>query len=40
VQSITTAFLDVAVKNDGIANEWFSKDARRYLGEFAHLQAR
>jgi len=40
VQSISTAFLDVAVKNDGIANEWFSKDARRYLGEFAHLQAR
>ena len=40
VQSISTAFLDVAVKNDGVANEWFSKDARRYLGEFAQLQVR
>lgn len=33
IQGVSTAFLDVYVKRDAIAQEWLDKDARRWLGE-------
>jgi dienelactone hydrolase len=36
-QSVTTAYLDANLKNDGVATEWLTKDARRWLGSDADL---
>ena len=35
VQSVTTAYLDTNLKNDGTAKEWLARDARRWLGDEA-----
>jgi len=35
VQSVTTAYLDTNLKNDGVAKEWLARDARRWLGDEA-----
>jgi dienelactone hydrolase len=40
VQSVTTAYLDMNLKNDGVAGEWLTRDARRWLGEEADLIVR
>jgi dienelactone hydrolase len=40
VQSVTTAYLDMNLKNDGVASEWLTRDARRWLGEEADLIVR
>jgi hypothetical protein len=40
VQSVTTAFLDAFVKNDPIASEWLSRNAKPWLGETADLQSK
>lgn len=37
VQSVTTAYLDTNLKNDGVAREWLTRDARRWLGDEADL---
>jgi dienelactone hydrolase len=36
-QSVTTAYLDSNLKSDVVANEWLTKDARRFLGDQADL---
>lgn len=36
-QSVTTAYLDATLKNDVVASEWLTKDARRWLGDDANL---
>jgi dienelactone hydrolase len=40
VQGVTTAFLDAFVKNDPIALEWLSRNAKPWLGETADLQSK
>jgi dienelactone hydrolase len=40
VRSVTTAYLDANLKNDGVAREWLTSDARRWLGQEADLIAR
>jgi dienelactone hydrolase len=40
VQSVTTAYLDTNVKNDRVAGEWLTRDARRWLGDDANLIAK
>ena len=40
VQSVTAAFLDAIVKNDPIASEWLSRNAKSWLGETADLQSK
>jgi dienelactone hydrolase len=40
VQSVTTAFLDAFVKDDSIASEWLSRNAKPWLGETADLQSK
>jgi dienelactone hydrolase len=37
VQSVTTAYLDTNLKNDRVAGEWLTRDARRWLGDDAEL---
>lgn len=37
IQSVTTAFLDLTVKNDPVAAEWMVRDARRWIGDSADL---
>jgi len=37
IQSVTTAFLDATVKNDPIATEWLTRNAKRWLGESVEL---
>jgi dienelactone hydrolase len=37
VQSVTSAYLDANLKNDGVAREWLTRDARRWLGDEADL---
>jgi dienelactone hydrolase len=37
VQSVTTAYLDTNLKNDRVAGEWLTRDARRWLGDEAEL---
>lgn len=40
VQSVTAAFLDAVVRNDSIASEWLSRNARQWLGDTADLQSK
>jgi dienelactone hydrolase len=37
VQTVTIAYLDTNLKNDGAAKEWLTRDARRWLGDEADL---
>jgi dienelactone hydrolase len=37
VQSVTAAYLDSNLKNDGVAREWLAREARRWLGNAAEL---
>jgi|ERR1039458_7808472 dienelactone hydrolase len=37
IQNVTTAYLDAIIKNDFFAQEWLTKDARRWLGDGADL---
>jgi dienelactone hydrolase len=37
VQGVTTAYLDANLKNDTVATEWLTRDARRWLGSGADL---
>jgi hypothetical protein len=37
VQSVTTAYLDANLKNNGVAREWLTRDARRWLTGEADL---
>jgi hypothetical protein len=37
VTSVTTAFLDTYLKDDGISREWLSRDARRWLKKMGAL---
>ena len=37
VQSVTTAYLDANLKNDGVATDWLTRDAGRWLGNRADL---
>jgi hypothetical protein len=38
IQGVTTAFLDVYLKQDTIAKEWLQKDAARWIGERGELK--
>jgi len=38
IQGVTTAFLDVYLKQDATAQEWLQKDARRWIGERGELK--
>lgn len=40
VRVVSTAFLDMAVKDDAGARQWLSREAGRWLGQSAKLQAR
>jgi dienelactone hydrolase len=40
VQGVTTAYLDATVKDDGRAADWLARDAQRWLGGSASLQAK
>jgi hypothetical protein len=40
VTSVTTAFLDTYLKDDGISREWLSRDARRWLKNMGSLTVR
>ncbi len=37
VQAVTTAYLDAIVKNDALASEWLSRNAKGWLGDSAEL---
>jgi hypothetical protein len=37
VERVTTAYLDVMVKSDPVAQEWLDRDATRWLGDSAEL---
>ncbi|MDD5297934.1 MAG: hypothetical protein PHU46_13580 [Rhodocyclaceae bacterium] len=37
IQSLTTAWLDAVLKQDSVAREWLSQDARRWLDGAAEL---
>ena len=38
IQGVTTAFLDLYLKQDATAREWLQKDARRWIGERGELK--
>jgi hypothetical protein len=40
VQAVTTAYLDAIVKNDAVAAEWLTRNAKRWLGESAELMSK
>ena len=40
VEAVTTAYLDAMVKDDSIAIEWLTKDAKRWLGESVQLMSK
>ncbi len=40
ILSVSRAFLDLTLREDGIAREWLTRDARRWLGDAAQLEAK
>ncbi len=40
VESVTTAFLDMTLKDDAAARRWLAQDVQRYSGPLAHLQTK